>query len=129
MQHRKFGLLDFQDALLGPPAYDVVSLLEDARRDVSRVLVEKMVRRYINRSNTTSESFRATYNALGAQRNCKIVGIFTRLWKRDGKDAYLDLIPRVWRLLEQNLTEPTLQPVRDWFDCHIPMDLRVNPKQ
>ena len=123
------GLLDFQDALIGPPAYDVVSLLEDARRDVSRVLVEKMVHRYINRSNATSESFRETYNALGAQRSCKIVGIFTRLWKRDGKDSYLDLIPRVWRLLGQNLTEPRLQPVRNWFDHHIPVDLRVKPKQ
>lgn len=120
---QKQGLLDFQDALVGHPAYDLVSLLQDARRDVSPQLEADMVGHYL-RGNPDPETFVADYARLGAQRNAKIVGIFVRLWKRDGKPRYLDLIPRVWRLLERDLTHPALAPVAAWFDAHIPLDVR-----
>ena len=123
------GLLDFQDALAGSPAYDMVSLLEDARRDVSDNLAEKMIKRYVSARNINSSSFREAYSVLGAQRNSKIVGIFTRLWKRDGKATYLGLIPRVWRLLDQDLNQPILAPVRVWFDRYLPKHLRLQPQR
>ena len=122
------GLLDFQDALAGSAAYDIVSLLEDARRDVSINLSEKMIRRYVNASRIDASSFRSAYSVLGAQRNSKIIGIFTRLWKRDGKAPYLALIPRVWRYLERNLEQPVLAPVQDWFDQYLPEYLRREPQ-
>ena len=69
--------------------------------------------------------FRADYAVLGAQRNAKIVGIFVRLWQRDGKPRYLDLIPRVWTLLERDLAHPALAPVARWFDANVPAELRA----
>ena len=122
------GLLDFQDALTGSPAYDLVSLLEDARRDVSGTLVENMIQRYVSATGTPWSSIERAYSVLGAQRNSKIIGIFSRLWRRDKKAAYLTLIPRVWRLLENNLTDPLLAPVRLWFDQHLPKYLRRKPQ-
>ena len=73
------------------------------------------------------EDFDIAYHVLGAQRNAKIVGIFTRLWKRDGKTRYPGLCPRVWRYLEHDLAHPALAPVRAWFDANIPRDLRGDP--
>ena len=123
---RRAGLLDFQDAVIGPVAYDLVSLLEDARRDVAPATVEAMLARYLaHRPETGRDAFLAAYAVLGAQRNAKIVGIFTRLWKRDGKPAYLDYLPRVWRLLEHDLDHPALAPVRRWFDDAAPPELRL----
>ncbi|HET9629628.1 MAG TPA: phosphotransferase [Novosphingobium sp.] len=119
----KQGLLDFQDALVGHPAYDLVSLLQDARRDVSPELEEQMLQYYC-RGAADPATFRADYARLGAQRNAKIVGIFVRLWKRDGKPRYLDLIPRVWSLLERDLAHPALAPVSAWFDANVPAELR-----
>ena len=120
------GLLDFQDALAGHPAYDLVSLLQDARRDVSPDLEEEMLARYAEAANVADpELFRAHYEVLGAQRNTKILGIFTRLWKRDGKPHYLPLQPRVWGYLERNLAHPALAPVRKWFDANLPADKRA----
>lgn len=119
----KQGLLDFQDALVGHPAYDLVSLLQDARREVDPALEAAMLDYYIAQSGTDA-NFAADYARLGAQRNAKIVGIFVRLWKRDGKPRYLDYIPRVWALLERDLAHPALAPVARWFDVHIPADLR-----
>jgi hypothetical protein len=120
----KQGLLDFQDALVGHPAYDLVSLLQDARRDVSPELEAAMIERYLAGSGDARETFLADYARLGAQRNAKIVGIFVRLWKRDGKARYLDLIPRVWRQLERDLAHPALAPVSAWFDANVPAALR-----
>ncbi len=117
------GLIDFQDALVGHPAYDLVSLLQDARRDVSKELEHAMLQRYIERAQA-DESFLADYAVLGAQRNAKIVGIFTRLYKRDGKTRYLDFIPRVWAAMERDLEHPALAPVARWFDGNIPAELR-----
>ena len=108
---QKQGLLDFQDALVGHPAYDLVSLLQDARRDVSPELEAEMFDRYVQQTGVSPEDFLADYARLGAQRNAKIVGIFVRLWKRDGKPGYLSLIPRVWALLERDLMHPVLAPV------------------
>lgn len=120
----KQGLLDFQDALVGHPAYDLVSLLQDARRDVSPELEAQMFDHYARGSGVDPETLLADYARLGAQRNTKIVGIFVRLWKRDGKPRYLDFIPRVWALLERDLAHPALAPVAAWFDANIPAALR-----
>jgi hypothetical protein len=120
------GLLDFQDALAGHAAYDLVSLLQDARRDVSAELEEEMIGHYVREAKVTdAELFRAHYEVLGAQRNTKILGIFTRLWKRDGKAHYLPLQPRVWGYLERNLAHPALAPVRAWFDANVPEEKRA----
>ncbi|KHK91409.1 aminoglycoside phosphotransferase family protein [Novosphingobium malaysiense] len=120
----KQGLLDFQDALVGHPAYDLVSLLQDARRDVSPDVEAQMFDRYVRATGVESEVFLADYARLGAQRNTKIVGIFVRLWRRDNKPRYLDLIPRVWALLERDLAHPALGRVAAWFDTNIPDELR-----
>ena len=72
------------------------------------------------------EHFAADYARLGAQRNAKIVGIFTRLWKRDGKQRYLAMIPRVWEAMERDLAHPALAPVARWFDANIPRNIRDN---
>ena len=119
------GLLDFQDALIGHPAYDLVSLLQDARRDVSPDLEAAMFDYYVSKADPGVD-FAADYARLGAQRNAKIVGIFVRLWKRDGKPRYLDLIPRVWAQLERDLAHPALEPVARWFDANVPAELRAS---
>ncbi len=125
----RVGLLDFQDALTGSPAYDLVSLLEDARREVAPALAEACIARYLEAAPPCDPvAFRAAYDVLGAQRNAKIVGIFTRLWKRDGKPGYLRAIPRVWRLLEADLARPALAAPRAWFDEHVPPALRRAPE-
>lgn len=123
---RGLGLLDFQDALAGHPAYDLVSLLQDARREVSPALERAMLDRYIAaRDIGDPAAFRAAYEVLGAQRNAKIIGIFTRLRDRDGRTGYVERLPRMWRLLEGNLAHPALGPVRDWFDANVPAAARA----
>jgi aminoglycoside/choline kinase family phosphotransferase len=117
------GLLDFQDALAGHPAYDLVSLLQDARRDVTPAVEQAMLTHYKSRVAVSSE-FDAAYAVIGAQRNAKIIGIFTRLWKRDGKPRYLDFLPRMWGLLERDLAHPALAPVAEWFAANIPVGAR-----
>ncbi|MEM6489628.1 MAG: phosphotransferase [Pseudomonadota bacterium] len=108
----RVGLLDYQDALVGHPAYDLVSLLEDARRDVPPALAEAMLARATARLAVGERAgFRAAYAAFGAQRNLKIVGIFARLALRDGKPRYLALIPRVWGHLQGDLAAPGLAPL------------------
>lgn len=120
------GLLDFQDALAGHPAYDVVSLLQDARRDVPEAIEQQMLDRY-RAATGDGAAFDAAYAVLGAQRNAKIIGIFTRLWQRDHKPRYATLLPRVWSYLERDLAHPALAPVQSWFDANIPADLRGDP--
>lgn len=117
------GIIDFQDALVGHPAYDLVSLLQDARRDVSPALEAEMLA-YYHAAAKPGVDFDAHYALLGAQRNTKIIGIFTRLWKRDGKERYLSFLPRMWGLLERDLAHPDLAPVKHWFDTFIPLDVR-----
>jgi aminoglycoside/choline kinase family phosphotransferase len=118
------GLIDYQDALVGHRAYDLVSLLQDARRDVSPELERAMLEHYAAQAETGPE-FEADYARLGAQRNAKIVGIFARLWKRDGKPRYLGYIPRVWDYLERDLAHPALAPVAQWFDANVPAEVRA----
>jgi len=124
---RTLGLLDFQDALAGHPAYDLVSLLQDARRDVEPSIEEAMLKRYLAATGE-GDAFLNAYHVLGAQRNAKILGIFTRLWKRDGKPRYAALCPRVWAYLERDLSQPVLAPVAAWFDDNVPPELRGDPK-
>jgi aminoglycoside/choline kinase family phosphotransferase len=116
----RVGLLDFQDALLGHPAYDLVSLLEDARRDTSPSLQSDMKQRYIAATPLDPADFEYAYCAIGAQRNLKIIGIFARLFLRDGKAGYLDLIPRVWGHLQRDVAHPRLQDLRRWIDANVP---------
>lgn len=124
--HQRLGLLDFQDGLAGHPAYDLVSLLQDARRDVDPRLEAAMIDRYVAaRGIDDPAAFRAVYEVLGAQRNTKILGIFTRLWKRDGKAGYTAFQPRVWGYLERNLEHSALEPVRAWFDANVPVAMRA----
>ncbi|WP_174293321.1 aminoglycoside phosphotransferase family protein [Sphingomonas bacterium] len=123
---RSLGLLDFQDALAGHPAYDLVSLLQDARRGVEPSIEEAMLRRY-RAANNDGDAFLDAYHVLGAQRNAKIIGIFTRLWRRDGKLRYPTLCPRVWAYLERDLSQPALAPVAAWFDGNVPPKRRGDP--
>jgi aminoglycoside/choline kinase family phosphotransferase len=119
-----FGLLDFQDALSGHPAYDLASVLEDARRDVSPAIELEMLDRYIAATGRGA-AFEAAYWALAAQRNTRILGVFVRLWKRDGKPGYRKFQPRMWGLLERDLAHPALVPVKSWFDANVPPSARA----
>jgi N-acetylmuramate 1-kinase len=119
-----FGLLDFQDALSGHPAYDLVSMLEDARRDVTPAVEAAMLTRYMTATARGAE-FETAYWVLGAQRNTRILGLFVRLWKRDGKPHYRQFQPRMWGLLERDLAHPALAPVKVWFDANIPAEKRA----
>ena len=104
------------------------SLLEDARRDVDPALAEAMIARYLDAfPDLNREAFAASYAIMGAQRNAKIIGIFTRLSRRDKKPGYLHHIPRVWRLLEGDLAAKELAPVRAWFDQALPPGERGVP--
>ena len=122
---QQVGILDFQDALTGPAAYDLVSLLQDARLDVPEALEAKLFARYCAARSASdpqfsSDQFGVLYAALGAQRNSKILGIFARLAKRDGKRGYLAHIPRVARYLERNLAHPALDALRAWYVRELP---------
>ena len=120
------GLLDFQDARAGHPAYDLASVLEDARRDVPPALERAMIDRYMGETGQ-GETFERAYWALAAQRNTRILGVFTRLWKRDDKPHYTQFQPRMWGLLERDLASPGLEPVRAWFDANIAPEYRAAP--
>ncbi|MEO7634268.1 MAG: phosphotransferase [Sphingomicrobium sp.] len=122
----RFGLLDFQDALAGHPAYDLASVLEDARRDVPAPVERAMIDRYVAASRNGAD-FERAYWALAAQRNTRILGVFTRLWKRDNKPHYRRFQGRMWGLLERDLGQPGLAPVRDWFDRNVPEAKRGAP--
>ncbi|MCF8070016.1 MAG: phosphotransferase [Desulfobacterales bacterium] len=118
---RACGLLDFQDALIGPCAYDLASLLEDARRDISSELSQNMLERYFEGTDGLErDTFYEWYRVLGAQRHAKVVGIFTRLFRRDDKPLYLKHIPRVLKLLKNHMRAPGLTPVREWFEKYLP---------
>ncbi|MDA0676301.1 MAG: phosphotransferase, partial [Proteobacteria bacterium] len=126
------GLLDFQDAVAGPKAYDLLSLLEDARRDVPHDMAAELRARYTAsmpdlRTPDCRRRFDVSYAVLAAQRHAKVIGIFTRLAVRDGKPVYLAHIPCVWRLLDRALEHDALAPVADWFRRTIPRDLRRSP--
>ncbi|MFK7836973.1 MAG: aminoglycoside phosphotransferase family protein [Sulfitobacter sp.] len=109
--HNRVGILDFQDAMLAHPAYDLVSLLQDARRDVSSETEAEIMAYYLRQTDTPEEPFKTDYAILGLQRNLRILGIFARLCLRDGKPQYLDKIPRVWGYIIRNLGHPALRPL------------------
>jgi len=122
---QRLGLLDFQDALAGHPAYDLASLLQDIRREVSPALEAAMIDRYLSqRPGIDADPFRTAYAVLAAQRNIKILGVFTRLYVRDKKPAYPRFHPRLWELVHRNLAHPALAPVRAWFDANVPASAR-----
>lgn len=116
----RIGLLDFQDAMLGHPAYDLVSLLQDARRDVPTEIERAMIDRYVRLSGAEPEKFDAAYHTLGAQRNLRILGVFSRLCLRDGKTHYLSLMPRVWSLLQRDLANPALSELAQEINARLP---------
>ena len=122
----RVGILDFQDALRGPLAYDLVSLLQDARLDVPEPLERELLARYCaargaQSQHFSSDQFVSLYATLGAQRNSKILGIFARLAKRDGKRGYLAHIPRVARYLERDLAHPALAELRRFYARAFPV--------
>jgi aminoglycoside/choline kinase family phosphotransferase len=121
----RVGLLDFQDALMGHPAYDVVSLAQDARVDVAEDLELRLVGAYVRarrQANPTFDvvPFTNAYALLGAQRATKILGIFARLDRRDHKPHYLRHIPRIERALRRNLGHPAATEVRAWYEAWLP---------
>lgn len=117
----RVGLIDFQDGLFAHPAYDLVSLIEDARRDVSPDLAVPLLKRFCEKSGLNyAAEFRTAYAVMGAQRNAKILGIFIRLAERDGKPHYRDLIPRVAAHFKGNLEDPKCAELKTWMQAHVP---------
>ena len=129
---KRIGLIDFQDAVIGPPAYDVASLLQDARVDVPEDLEMRLAALYMRRRTAVdaafdTQRFAAAYAAMGAQRATKILGLFARLDKRDKKPDYLRHLPRIERYLARNLAHPLLQPLAVWYRNHLPRALGPPP--
>ena len=128
----RVGLIDFQDGVAGSPAYDLISLIEDARRDVSAATGQLTLSHYLNKMREQGTAvdetqFRLEMAVFAAQRNTKIVGIFARLARRDGKTRYLDLLPRVWSYLNSDLDHPALTSLKSWYDRVIPFETRGVP--
>ena len=127
---RRVGIIDTQDAVLGHPAYDLVSMCQDARVDVSEEMQDHIVNHYCllrrQRGSFDETSFRASYAVLGAQRATKILGIFARLSKRDSKHGYLKHMPRVAGYLRRNLNHPVLAELKAWYEEHLPEALGRN---
>jgi N-acetylmuramate 1-kinase len=129
---KRIGLIDFQDAVMGPPAYDLASLLQDARVDVPEDVEMRLAALYMRRRSAgdpafDAEGFAAAYAAMGAQRASKILGLFARLDKRDGKPDYLRHLPRIERYLARNLAHPLLKPLALWYQKHLPRALGPLP--
>ena len=119
------GLLDFQDAQRGHPSYDLVSLIEDARRDVAPGVHAACLQRYIMQAGIADAAgFRTGFALMSAQRHARIIGLFVRLMRRDGKPDYLPHLPRVWRMFERSLQHEALSPLRHWVDRLLPPPLR-----
>jgi N-acetylmuramate 1-kinase len=121
----RLGLLDFQDAVMGPPAYDLASLLQDARVDVAEETELALLGRYVRgrsrgEADFNGAAFIKTYVTLAAQRASKILGIFARLDLRDGKPQYLRHLPRVWGYLQRSLSHPALEALNAWYIAHVP---------
>jgi aminoglycoside/choline kinase family phosphotransferase len=121
----RIGLLDFQDAMMGPGAYDLASLLQDARVDVPELMEISLLSRYTRARlaadpNFDAPAFARLYATLAAQRATKILGIFARLDRRDGKPQYLRHLPRVWTYLQRSLAHPSLAVLSHWYRVNIP---------
>jgi hypothetical protein len=124
----RVGLIDTQDCVLGHPAYDLASMLQDARVDVAFDIADRLLDFYLSlrarKPDFDAAEFKLAFAILGAQRATKILGIFARLSKRDGKHGYLRHMPRVSRYLERNLQHPELNELKRWYDAHLPASLR-----
>lgn len=118
--HHAVGMIDYQDALWGDAAYDVASLLEDARRDVSEETVALCLTHYRQATGEDAASFAQRYSVIAAQRNAKIIGIFARLCVRDGKAHYLEYLPRVWAHFMRDIAHPSLAPLRAFIEAQVP---------
>jgi N-acetylmuramate 1-kinase len=121
----RIGVLDFQDAMLGPAPYDLVSLLQDARVDVPDQMEITLLGRYAKARLAADKDFQTNpfvqlYVTIGAQRATKILGIFARLDRRDGKPQYLRHLPRIWRYLRRSLIHPALDDLKAWYDTNVP---------
>lgn len=116
----RVGLLDFQDAMCAHPAYDLVSILQDARRDVSEAVEREMLDYYLSHVDDDPTAFKEHYAILGLQRNLRIMGVFARLSLRDGKPHYVDMIPRVWSYVQRNLAHPALGPLAPLVSSALP---------
>jgi aminoglycoside/choline kinase family phosphotransferase len=124
-EHARVGIIDFQDAVLGPAAYDLVSLLQDARIDVAEPLELALLTRYIKARRASDDSFDPAafaelYAIMSAQRNTRLLGTFARLNRRDGKPQYLRHQPRIWTYLSRSLAHPALAPAREWYAANVP---------
>jgi aminoglycoside/choline kinase family phosphotransferase len=125
---RRMGILDFQDAALGHPAYDLVSLVEDARRDVAPEARRAAVAAYLrHRPGTSPNDLLAAMAAHGAQRHLRVAALWVRLARRDAKPQYLEHGPRCWRLLARALSHPVCAPLARFLDAHLPEEKRGNP--
>ena len=121
----RLGVLDFQDAVMGPPAYDLASLLQDARVDVPEAIEVPLLGRYVRQRRADDPEFDPgtfirSYVTMAAQRASKILGIFARLDIRDGKPQYLRHIPRISGYLQRSLAHPALEPLNEWYSRHVP---------
>jgi tRNA threonylcarbamoyl adenosine modification protein YjeE len=124
-EHARVGIIDFQDAVLGPAAYDLVSLLQDARVDVAEPLELALLTRYIKARRASEDgfdpaAFAELYAIMSAQRNTRLLGTFARLNRRDGKPQYLRHQPRIWTYLSRSLAHPALAPAREWYAANVP---------
>jgi N-acetylmuramate 1-kinase len=124
----KVGIIDFQDTVLGPPAYDLASLLQDARLDVPEQLELALLTRYIKARRASDDTFDPAafaeiYAIMSAQRNTKLLGIFARLNRRDGKPQYLRHLPRIWTYLTRSLAHPALSGIQAWYSANVPPPL------
>jgi N-acetylmuramate 1-kinase len=124
--HRRAGVLDFQLLQMGQPAYDLVSLLQDARRDVGTATVAQMRRQFLDATGQGAGDFDMAFATIGAQRALRIIGIFARLCLMAGKPHYLALIPRVWQHLQTNLAHPALGDLRAICERHLPRPTPAN---
>jgi hypothetical protein len=118
------GLLDFQDAQQGHPSYDLVSLIEDARRDVPPAVHAACLQRYVAETGLDDKDFRVGMALMAAQRHARIIGLWIRLLRRDGKPEYLQYMQRCWRMFERALKHEALTPLRLWVDRLLPPELR-----
>jgi aminoglycoside/choline kinase family phosphotransferase len=124
-RERRVGLIDFQDAVVAHPAWDLHSLLQDARRDVPAELEAAALDHYCEIANADPDLLWRDYVALAALNQARILGVFARLISRDGKPRYGEFMPRVWAHLNRNLKQPGLEPVAEWFSRHVPEERRT----
>ena len=118
--HRRVGMIDFQDAILAHPVWDLHSLLQDARRDVPPEIEAAALEHYFDVMMVDRETYRRDYAAMAGLNEARILGVFARLIVRDGKPRYRQFMPRVWAHLNANLKKPGLEAIAGWFDRHVP---------